>query len=295
MISKLASNLIILVFSVSFGLIAPAVQAVDDLALQIQQAINSDDFEQAQALLDQSEDLPEVQKTYLQGWLSLQQGNETSALESWQQLHKSQPDFLELGNNLAVLLLKRGEYEQAQAVLEQTLHADIRVSKALENLRQLYGYQAQKAYKKVFKKLEVEQPTGHYLSLTDATAIAVQSSEFAEQQAVLSALENWRLAWSNQAVKKYLASYADSFVPANSQPLSAWKAARARSLSGPKYIEVLLSNLEFRPLDDKTVSIKFVQRYKSDRYNDQVVKVMLFEKFGADWKITQEVTVDEVK
>lgn len=300
MASKLVKSFVISVFSFGllFGFSAPKAQtteAVDDSALLIQQAISAKDFAKAEDLLAKTEDLPEVQKDYLQGWLSLQKGEEAEALAKWQALHQANPEFLELGNNLAALLIKNGEYDQAKEVLEKSLHADARVSKALNNLRQLYAYQAQQAYQKVFKSLDTQKPKAQFLALSEATVISVKSNDFSEQQEILDALEAWRAAWSRKSVEGYLAAYAEDFVPANGQSLNAWKASRTRSLKGPKYIEILLSNLELTPLDEDIVRVKFVQRYKSDRYSDQVVKVMLFTQTSAGWKITQEVTVDEIK
>ncbi|HEY9017781.1 L,D-transpeptidase Cds6 family protein [Thiomicrospira sp.] len=265
-----------------------------DPALEIQHAIDNEQFELAETLLNEAK-LSEFQRGYLQGWLSLKQQDSKAALETWQGLRTQFPNSLELGNNLAVLLMHQGDYQQAQTVLEQSLHANKQVSKALGNLNQLYAYQAQKAYKKVFSRLDVVEPKGDWLALTEASDVKVVDSEFADQPQVTFAVEAWRQAWSNKNVTNYLAAYSDNFVPANSQSLKAWRNARERSLTAPRFIEVYISDVKMTPLNENLVRFTFNQRYRSNIVQDEVVKVLLLEKTADQWKIVQEVVTDEIR
>lgn len=273
-----------------------SAQAEQDVspALAVQQAINENRLVDAETLLA-NKAMSEFEQGYLQGWLSIKKGQEDLALEHWQKLRKRYPNSLELGNNLAVLLIKRQRYDEAQKILEQTLHADRQVSKALANLNQLYGYQAQKAYKKVFSKLDVEKPQAQWLALTETTNVEVVKAEFDAQQEVTFAIEQWRQAWSNQNFDGYLAAYGDAFVPADGQSFRAWRNARKRSVNSPKFIEVFVSGLKLTPISDTSVRATFNQRYRSDRYQDEVVKVLLLNKEAGHWKIVQEAITHEVK
>ncbi|MBE0493940.1 MAG: tetratricopeptide repeat protein [Thiomicrospira sp.] len=264
-----------------------------DPALEIQQAIDDQKLDLAETLLNQAQ-LSDFQRGYFQGWLKLKQQDTAAALKTWQALRMQFPNSLELGNNLAVLLMQEGEYQQAQTILEQSLHANNQVSKALGNLNQLYSYQAQQAYKQVFSRLDVTKPKGQWLVLTEASDIKVESSDFVDQKQVTQAVEAWRQAWSNKNVADYLAAYSDSFVPANSQSLKAWQSARQRSLTGPRFIEVYVSDVTLTPLTEALVRFTFNQRYRSNIVQDEVIKVLLLEKTAGQWKIVQEVVTDEI-
>lgn len=265
-----------------------------DPALEIQQAIDEKQLDLAETLLNKAQ-LSEFQKGYLNGWLKLKQEDTQAAFEIWQALRMQFPNSLELSNNLAVLLMQRGDFQQAQTILEQGLHANNQVSKALSNLNQLYAYQAQKAYKQVFNRLDVASPKGQWLALTEASDIKVVSSDFADQKHVTQAVEAWRQAWSNKNVSDYLAAYSENFVPANSQSLKAWRNARERSLTGPRFIEVYVSDVELTPLTEELVRFTFNQRYRSNIVQDEVIKVLLLEKTAGQWKIVQEVVTDEIR
>lgn len=261
-------------------------------ALQIQQAIEQGQLAAAKDMLNDPR-LNEFERGYLQGWLHLKEQNEKAALEVWQSLRLKYPANLELGNNVAVLLMQHKRYAEAQKVLEQTLHADRQVSKALDNLNQLYSYQAQQAYQKVFRRLEVNAPKGVWLALTENSNVAVVESNFAQQDAVLNQLEKWRQAWSNQNVKSYLDAYHENFVPGQGQSLNAWRNARTRSLTAPRFIDVFLADIQLTPLAETLVRVTFNQRYRSDRFQDEVKKVLLLENVAGQWKIVQEVITNE--
>lgn len=277
-------------------LVNPVCWAQDEVspALAIQQAIDENRLNDAENLLAQSS-VSEFEKGYLQGWLNIKKGDEDQALAVWQDLRQTFPNSLELGNNLAVLLMKRQRYDEAQKVLEQTLHANRQISKALANLNQLYGFQAQKAYKKVFSKLDVEKPQGQWLALTETSSVQVVKAQFDDQNAVTFAIEQWRQAWSNQNFDGYIAAYSEDFVPADGQPVRAWRNARKRSVTSPRFIEVFISDLKLTPISDTMVRATFNQRYRSDRYQDEVIKVLLLNKTSGQWKIAQEAITHEIQ
>ena len=266
----------------------------DDAIQQIQVFIGQKQFEEAEANLKQVE-LSAYQASYLQGLLYFEKQQVERALDIWQALHLRYPEQLILGNNLAVLLMKQGEFDKAQTILETSLHADREISKALENLNKIYSYQAQQAYSNVFRRVEVKFPVGEMLALTEENStISVVESDFDAQPDVLRAIEAWRAAWSAKNVNAYLDAYHSTFVPANNQSQSAWRSARTRSLQAPRFIEVFITDMKLLPIDAETVRVQFNQRYRSDRFQDEVVKVLLLKHQEGQWKIIQETVIDEV-
>jgi len=272
--------------------LTPNLQA-NDAIQQIQVLIGQEQFEEAEANLKQLE-LSAYQASYLQGLLYFEKQQVERSLDIWQALHLRYPEQLILGNNLAVLLMKQGEFDKAQTILEKSLHADREISKALENLNKIYSYQAQQAYSNVFRRVEVKSPVGEMLALTEENStISVVESDFDAQPDVLRAIEAWRAAWSAKNVRNYLAAYHGSFIPANNQSLSAWRSARTRSLQAPRFIEVFITDVQLLPIDAETVRVQFNQRYRSDRFQDDVVKVLLLKHQEGQWKIIQETVIDE--
>lgn len=265
-----------------------------DVVNDIHQLISSKEFASAESLLASSA-LNDFQKGYLQGLLALEQSDKSKALNAWQTLHERYPEQLILGNNLAVLLMQKNEIDRAQTVLEKSLNANRDIAKALENLNKIYSFHAQQNYSNVFRRVEAKKPEGEMLALTDQNSkVEVVQQVFEGQQSVMQALENWRSVWSAKDLKAYLGMYHAEFVPANNQSLEAWRSARTRSLQSPRFIEVSITALQLMPIDEDTVRIQFHQGYRSDRFEDRVVKVLLFKKQADEWKIIQETVINEI-
>jgi hypothetical protein len=105
-------------------------------------------------------------------------------------------------------------------------------------------------------------------------------------------IQGWAFAWSSQDVPGYLAFYADEFTPDNPQlSRSTWAVQREERLLKPGKIELGLSNIEIY-LDEVPVKrAEFEQTYKSDVYQDKVLKSLEFIEQDGEWKIRSERTV----
>ena len=278
------------VLMLSWGVKSIASDLVDD----IHQLISFKQFSLAESLLA-SDQLNDFQKGYFQGLFALEQGDISNAMEIWQTLHARYPEQLILGNNLAVLLMRKSEVDKAQAVLERSLNANRDIAMALENLNKIYSFHAHQSYSNVFRRVEAKKPEGEMLALTEQNSKAeVIQQVFEGQQSVMQALETWRSVWSAKDVSAYLGMYHAEFVPANNQSQPAWRSARTRSLQSPRFIEVSISALQLMPIDQETVRVQFQQRYRSDRFEDQVVKVLILKQQAGDWKIIQETVINEI-
>ncbi|WFE67945.1 hypothetical protein P8S54_06845 [Thiomicrospira sp. R3] len=264
-----------------------------DAALEIQGLIDSNQLNAAEQRMA-TEQLSDFQQGYLQGWLALKRNQNQKALEIWLKLREIYPNHLALGNNVSVLLMQNKRFDEAQAILEQTLHADREVSKALDNLNKIYSFQAQKAYNNVFRRIEPTVPTGSFLALTESRSdVVLVETGFADKENVLAAVEAWRQAWSSQNVRAYLQAYHADFLPPQGQSLSAWRSARTRIISSPRFIDVFVSDIQLFAIDDDNARVQFTQRYRSDRFQNEVVKVLLMTKSQTGWKIIQETVIHE--
>lgn len=248
------------------------------------------------------------------GWLAAQAGELEKAYQVWSVLNQQPMQAPELSravqNNLAVLLIEQKNYLQAEKLLDSALQADRQVATTLENLNQLYTYQAQKTYQTLFSETAVVSPKGAFLYFdlakrtapTDnvVTQLQPRSEETLKQELsdsgainqVKGALEGWRKSWASQDVKGYL-SYYDSreFIPKQGLSYESWEKSRWRSLKNPKFIKVFFDDVQIVQLDKNLIRSRFLQRYHSNRFKDSVYKVLLWQLNDGQWKIVQEVVV----
>jgi len=239
---------------------------------------------------------------FQQGYDQVQLGQLDSALQSWKKLEQS-PEIIPelkraLQNNIAVVLMKQGRYEEAKNRLDQALKADSQVATTIENLNKLYAYDAQKAYKKIFKDTKVTAPRGELLYFDVKRAelpnkqVITDIRDADDVRLVIKATEEWRQAWSNQDIQAYLSLYSDSeFIPKNGVSFETWKQGRYGSVQGPKFIKVETDNLQVTPISKDMIRVSFYQRYHSDRFKDDIDKVLLWKKTDGQWKIVQEVVI----
>jgi len=196
--------------------------------------------------------------------------------------------------------------------LDSALKADIQVATTLSNLNQLYAFEAQKAYKKVFSQTSVTSPSGELLyfdvknSVLPSEYVSIQLPEFSPEEAFLyqpetqeilavkERLDQWRAAWENQDIQSYLHFYhSKEFVPKEGLRYSVWEESRHRSLKRPKFIKIAFDDVQIVQLDKNLVRARFLQKYESNSFNDNVYKVVLWQLDGNQWKIVQEVVASE--
>jgi len=93
------------------------------------------------------------------GWDAVQKGELEQANKIWTSLSQEPIEVPELSralqNNLAVLLMKQQAYKQAEKRLDSALKADLQIATTLSNLNQLYAYEAQQSYQKIFSQTSV--------------------------------------------------------------------------------------------------------------------------------------------
>ncbi len=101
----------------------------------------------------------------------------------------------------------------------------------------------------------------------------------------------WAEAWSMQQVDDYLSLYAESYRPPDGMSRSEWSVQRRDRISGPRRIEVGITDLEVEVLDATRARARFQQAYASDRYHDSTRKVLDLVLEGGQWRIQDERTV----
>jgi tetratricopeptide (TPR) repeat protein len=259
-------------------------------------------FSSAYAVNDKLNQLEVQAEAFQKGLDFAQKGSLKQALKVWEELSQQGNLIPELKraieNNIAVVLIKQKRYEEAKKRLDLALQSDAQVATTIENLNQIYAYDAQKAYQKIFKNTSVNTPKAKWLYF-DVKRVNLPSDNVITDEKnadsvrlVKKAFEQWRQAWANQDIKSYLSFYdKKSFIPKDCMNYKTWEKSRYRSLQRPKFIKVFFDDITITPISSNMIRTRFLQRYHSDRFKDDVYKVILWKRVGSDWKIVQEVVL----
>lgn len=108
----------------------------------------------------------------------------------------------------------------------------------------------------------------------------------------IAALKRWAEAWSAQDVEGYLRAYDADYLPPRGLSLSQWQAQRRVRLRKPNTIEVHLSDFEVTSSGGGTLTVKVLQRYRSDHYRDSSRKGFILVQRDGEWKIGDEYTIE---
>lgn len=243
--------------------------------------------------------------------------NWDEAYAIWQTLNQSHfllPEIrMALENNLAVLLIKQKRFEEAEKRLDSALQADDLIAVTLQNLNEIYAYQAQKAYQQVFKKSFLQQPEGHWLDLempqlqarkkvlevrnrtsaqlTRPSVDKTENIDDSDSKGIALQIEKWRRAWASQNALDYFQLYHKTeFIPGNGINLAEWHQDRNHHIRTPNYIRLKIEQLQVVPVTEDFVRTQFIQHYQSNRISQKSLKALLWKKDAdASWKIVQEV------
>lgn len=136
----------------------------------------------------------------------------------------------------------------------------------------------------------LEDPEG----LAEESVTAQEREERAAreaEEAVALAVGSWAAAWSSQDPAEYLDHYSPDFRPSGGSSRQAWAAERRQRLTAPRFIQVSIENLQVRLLDEDRAEAQFLQRYRSDTYQDAVRKALDFVYKDGRWRIVEEAGI----
>ncbi len=126
-----------------------------------------------------------------------------------------------------------------------------------------------------------------------AVVLVGEDPRLASQAALVTMLTGWSEAWSRQRADDYLRYYSTRFVPSGQLDLVAWQRQRRQRLRRPQSVEVAVAILDAELISEDRASLRFLQRYRSDRYRDVVTKRFELVREGEDWKILREIIEEE--
>ena len=108
------------------------------------------------------------------------------------------------------------------------------------------------------------------------------------KQFIIDSINQWANAWSAQDVDRYLAAYANEFIPTKGLTKKRWEKMRIERLLAPSFIKITLSNLKISMRGENYAKVNFMQTYQSDSYKDRIKKELFLEKINGEWLIIKE-------
>lgn len=243
-----------------------------------------------------------------------EKGQWQQASEMFSAIASRHPEWPEPKNNLAVAMLKLGKLNEAQQALEAAVTSQPSFRTAQANRKRLYDYLAAQAYERAIGN--TENPPPPHLDLLDRVAQPVAKAEPVKPPVTLPApvtpaagpsetaiaedirkrLQVWSRAWSIGDVETYLASYSSHFDPEeDGTDYNQWRNVRRARLTLANNTQVVLQDIRvYLDADRRQAIAEFVQNYRSDRYQDKVVKQLLMANEKDHWLILSERVIEKL-
>ncbi len=279
--------------------------------------MQADELEEARALLRDGRHSDALQRInlyisqnpddagarFLKGVVLSESGNRREAVEVFIAMTRDFPDRPEPHNNLAVLRAMDGELEAARLALLEAIRIHPSYATAHENLGDVYAKLAAEEFSEAARLDATNTSASRKLSMVNglsapapatAAATSAPASEPKTQMDndLLAVVNGWADAWSRQDVETYLGYYAKDFTPARGAGRDEWAELRRRRLTKPAFIEIRIDDPRTRFESGVRASVQFTQYYRSDTYNDRVVKKLDLVNVNDVWKILRETTVN---
>jgi len=122
-------------------------------------------------------------------------------------------------------------------------------------------------------------------------SVDVSSSLMRSKQDVLKALEAWRIAWSSKDMRAYFAAYSEEFEYGEKfASFAKWKDYKIWAMRKRDFISVTVEQVVATSLAENVVKVQFLQHFRSDSFNIDDSKEMLFRNSVDGWKIIYEVS-----
>jgi tetratricopeptide (TPR) repeat protein len=134
----------------------------------------------------------------------------------------------------------------------------------------------------------VQSPAKAAVPAAKSAPISPPAKPANSPEEVLSALNRWAQAWSENDVPGYLAHYATDFKPPNGESRSNWEAQRKARIAKPRKIQVDVDSPKVVFANSGRVTVTFRQHYRSDALSVTSTKTLVMVKAGDKWLIQQE-------
>ncbi len=135
---------------------------------------------------------------------------------------------------------------------------------------------------------ELEDKLGVAMPVNNKPGAGKLSSAASDEDKVALAeiIGRWKTAWQDRDFGAYSSCYSDVYVPVG-RNRDDWKRSKIKMFNKAKSIEVDVDELDI-DINGARAKVRFLQKYRSDRYSDIGYKTMGLEKTDAGWRIVSE-------
>lgn len=112
---------------------------------------------------------------------------------------------------------------------------------------------------------------------------------------VMAALNSWANAWKSRDEDAYLAAYAANFQPPGGLTRAEWEKRRRLLLGHSRNIDLKIDGHAFEAVTEDRAQVSFRQYYRSDSYQDAVIKLIKFVRVDNLWLIEEEKVLAPIK
>ena len=137
----------------------------------------------------------------------------------------------------------------------------------------------------IYWQIVEERVAENSMNTLEEEKVTVSSTN---KQFIIDSVNQWANAWSAQDVDRYLAAYANEFIPTKGLTKKRWEKIRIERLLAPSFIKITLSNLKISMRGENYAKVNFMQTYQSDSYKDRIKKELFLEKINGEWLIIKE-------
>lgn len=125
-------------------------------------------------------------------------------------------------------------------------------------------------------------------------AVAAGPADQQTASAVTSAIRDWRESWEKLDTERNLSFYSDRFTGPKGLNRSQVAERKKAVNKEKKFVRIQIDGLVLLASPDpgrKGVTARFYQKYYSDNFSDQSMKVLFYQNTDGGWKIVTEETV----
>jgi serine/threonine protein kinase len=108
------------------------------------------------------------------------------------------------------------------------------------------------------------------------------------RQEVLTVVSRWADSWSSQDLGQYFSLYSENYRPELGRSRDEWRDLRRQRLTKPQFIELNIDNIRLRQIGANRIQVKMKQSYRSDFYQDRILKSINLIKENGTWRILME-------
>ena len=108
------------------------------------------------------------------------------------------------------------------------------------------------------------------------------------QEEILRQVNLWAESWAKQDLSGYFSCYSENYRPELGRSLEEWREMRHSRVTRPDWIELEVKDIRVRQVEEGRVQVKLKQHYRSDFYQDEILKSINLIKEEGRWRILME-------